>query len=239
MRKLTCLVLACTLSLIGFSQGYKLDSTLGIRKMQKDSILHALKMQRDSSYQAMVHMDSVKTEKEYAETVKWDKIRAATVYPILNAGSFSGVIPVKDPTEIPDPAIEYKLLFEMVANNSDSSAKDINSGLMEIVRVINLHVASGIPLKKITPVILVHGPALNAITTNAYFNEHFKMDNPNIKVVNDLSALGTKFIACGQAMAFFNIKRESLLPMVKISLTAQTVLTSYQLKGYIKIPVDK
>ena len=104
----------------------------------------------------------------------------------------------------------------------------------EIVRVINLHVASGIPLKKIYPVIVVHGPALNAFTTNEYFKEKFKMDNPNIKLINDLSALGTKFIACGQAMYFMDIKKESMLPLVKISLTAQTALSSYRLKGYLK-----
>lgn len=60
------------------------------------------------------------------------------------------------------------------------------------------------------------------------------MDNPNIKLINDLTNIGAKFISCGQAMAFFDIKKEDLLPMVKVSLTAQTVLSFYQLKGYIK-----
>jgi intracellular sulfur oxidation DsrE/DsrF family protein len=109
----------------------------------------------------------------------------------------------------------------------------LNSGLIEVVRKINLHVASGIPLKKIFPVVLIHAGALNAITTNKYYKEHYKLDNPNLKVINDLVNLGAKFIACGQAMAFFNIKADDLLPLVKISLTAQTVLSSYQLKGYV------
>ena len=239
MRKVVFVALACVLSLIGFSQHANQDSMLNIRKMQKDSILHRLKLQRDSSYHALIHIDSVKTEKDFAEMAKWDRIMSIATYPVLKEGTYSGVIPVKDPTEIPDPAMEYKLLFEVVSNNPDSTIKELNSGLVEIVRIINLHVASGIPLKKIIPVIVVHGPALNAITTNSYFNEHYKMDNPNIKVVKDLSDLGAKFIACGQAMAFFEVKKQSLLPQVKISLTAQTVLSSYQLKGYIKTPVEK
>ena len=129
--------------------------------------------------------------------------------------------------------IDYKLLFELTGNNPDSLAKQINFGLMEVVRKINLHFASGIPLKKIFPVIVVHAGALNAITTNKYYQEHHKLDNPNIKLINELVKPGAKFIACVQAIAFLNIKAEDLLPLVKISLTAQTVLSSYQLKGYV------
>jgi len=67
------------------------------------------------------------------------------------------------------------------------------------------------------------------------------MDNPNLKPIGDLDKLGTRFIACGQAMAFLNIKKEDLLPLVKVSLTAQTALSNYQLKGYVKyyVNVDK
>lgn len=45
--------------------------------------------------------------------------------------------------------------------------------------------------------------------------------------------MGAKFIACGQALAFFEVERESLLPVVKVSLTAQTVISGYQVKGYV------
>ena len=105
-----------------------------------------------------------------------EKMKGILEYPLLKAGDFSGVIPVKDPTEIPDPNIEYKLLFELVTNNPDSIAKDINTGLAEIVRVINLHIASGIPLKKIIPVIVVHAGALYAINNNAAYQKKYKLD---------------------------------------------------------------
>jgi intracellular sulfur oxidation DsrE/DsrF family protein len=221
MRQLACLIFFCITLLSGFSQS------------KRDSLLTEFNFKKDSSLRAMFHDDSLKIEKEFAEKAKWDKIKDIAVFPVLNAGEFSGVIPVKNPTEVPDPTIDYKLLFELTANNPDSLAKEINSGLIEVVRKINLHVASGIPLKKIFPVVLIHAGALNAITTNKYYKEHYKLDNPNLKVINDLVNLGAKFIACGQAMAFFNIKADDLLPLVKISLTAQTVLSSYQLKGYV------
>ena len=234
MRKVFLLVLTAMISLAGFSQHYNIDSSLSSLKTKKDSTLHAMKVQRDSIYRTTMHTDSVKADKDFTEKEKWENIKASAIYPVLRAGDNSGVIPVKDPTEIPDPKMEYKLLFEITANNPDSVAKEINYGLTEVARVINLHVASGIPLKNISPVIVVHAAALNALTTNEYYKEHFKVDNPNIKVINDLKNIGAKFIACGQAMAFFDIKREVLLPDIKISLTAQTALSYYRLKGYVQ-----
>jgi len=220
-------------SFAGFSQKYNIDSSLSSLRMRKDSTLRSLKTQRDSSFHAMMHADSVKADKDFSEKEKWEKIKAIAIFPVLNGGENSGVVPVKDPTEIPDPNMDFKLLFEVTANNPDSVAKEINYGLTEVARVINLHVASGIPLKRIIPVIVVHAGALNALTTNEYYKEHFKVDNPNIKLINDLKKIGARFIACGQAMAFLDIKREVLLPDIKVSLTAQTALSNYRLKGFV------
>lgn len=194
----------------------------------------SLRKAKDSILRAVIHEDSVKIEKQFAEAEKMEKMLAIVEYPLMKAGKFSGVVPVKDPAEIPDPNIDYKLLFELTTNNPDSTAKDINSGLMEIARVINLHVASGIPVKKIIPVVVVHAGALYAICNNEAYQKKYKLDNPNLKVIEELEKkAGVKFIACGQAMAFFEVKKEDLLPEVKVSVTAQTVLSHYQLKGYV------
>jgi len=224
MRKQLFLVMACMAFLFSSSQPFMSDS---LRKAKKDSTLHA-----------RMREDSIKTEREFGEGEKWDKLFAKLEYPLLKGGKFSGVIPVKDPTEIPDPNQEYKLLFELTANNPDSLAKDINQGLDEVTRVMNLHFASGIPAKKIIPVIVVHGPALAAISNNETYKRKFNMDNPNLKLIQDLEKAGAKFIACGQAMAFFDVKKEELLPEVKVSLTAQTVLSNYQTKGYILYSIE-
>jgi len=219
MRKFFFLILTCFSFLFASAQPAKNDS---------------LRKAKDSTLRATIHEDSIKIEKQFAETEKMEKMIALFEYPALKAGKFSGIIPVKGPTEIPDPNIDYKLLFELSFNNPDSIAKDINGGLSEITRVINLHVASGIPLKKIIPVIIVHGMALDAISNNETYRKKYKLDNPNIKTIDELKKItGAKFIACGQAMAFFEVKKEELLPDIKISLTAQTVLSHYQLKGYV------
>jgi intracellular sulfur oxidation DsrE/DsrF family protein len=223
MKQTALLLSFCLFSMFGFCQVSK-----------PDSILQAIKYKKDSTLRAWIHADSVKVQKSFAMKTKMAQIKPSLIYPVINAGDGSGVIPVKERTEIPDPTMDYKLLFEFILKNPDSAAAELNYSLVEIARIINLHVASGIPLKKIFPVIVVHGGALNVITTNAYYKEHFKMDNPNLKLINELEASGARFIACGQAMTYFDVKKEALLPFVKVSLTAQTVLSSYGLKGYVK-----
>jgi intracellular sulfur oxidation DsrE/DsrF family protein len=152
---------------------------------------------------------------------------------VINAGKFSGVFPVPEITEIPDPAIQYKLLFESTQGNPDSLMNEPDGDLVEIARMINLHVASGIPLKNIAVVVVMHGPALYAVSTDTVYLKKFKMNNPNLKLVRELEKAGTRFIACGQALDFGGLEKKDLLPDIKISFTAQTVLTSYQLKGYV------
>ena len=233
MKSFFLLILISFISLTGFSQQYNLDSAQASLKMKKDSTLHALKKQRDSSYYAQLHGDTLNVDKEFKEKTKWEKLKSVTLYPVFKAGDESGVIPVKYITETPDPKMDYKLLFELITGNPDSVAKQINFGLTEIARKMNLHVAAGVPLKKIFPVIVAHGPGLMAFTTNEFYKEKFKTDNPNLKIIRELEEKGAKFIACGQAMAFIDIKKEALLPVMKVALSAQTVLSDYMLRGYV------
>jgi intracellular sulfur oxidation DsrE/DsrF family protein len=177
--------------------------------------------------------ESLIRAKMVEDSLKMEKLLAIAQYPYIKGSKWSGVIPVADPTEIPDPTRDYKLLFELTGKNPDSLAKEINSGLDEVARVLNLHVASGIPANKIIPVIVIHGPGLEAITNNKYYKKKHSMDNPNLKIIQDLEIAGARFIACGQAMAFFETTKADLLPEIKISLTAQTVLSNYQLQGYV------
>jgi len=229
MKNIIFFLIAGLITCIGYSQTHEMDSFLKETALKKDSTLKAL-------YRA----DSIKVARQYEEQEMIAKFSAVAIYPILNAGPLSGVVPVENPTEIPDPKLEYKLLFELVQNIPESIS-GLDASLVEVARVLNLHVAAGIPAKRISPVIVVHGPALNAFATNEFYHAKFGTDNPNLKLISELEALGTRFIACGQAMFFFGVHKEALLPLFKVSLTAQTVLSSYQLKGYVlnKIEVDR
>ncbi len=158
-------------------------------------------------------------------------------YPAIKSSERSAVFPVTNVEELPDPKMKYKLLIELVdfgPKDPDSTIKkNINQGLSEVGRFINLHVADGIPKEKLDVVIVVHASALNAFLNNEAYKKKYGVDNPNIPVLKEMESIGVKLLACGQAILFFGLEKEQMLPNVKVVLTAQTVITSYQLKGYV------
>jgi intracellular sulfur oxidation DsrE/DsrF family protein len=163
-------------------------------------------------------------------------------YPLIKSSKWSGVIPVANTDKKPDVHQHYKLLMEVTTGMKDSaSAKDINEAIAEVGRLMNIHIAAGIPKKNIDVVVVAHGPILKSFYNNAVYKLKYKVDNPNLAVFDELLAAGVKFIACGQAMYFFDVKKEEMLPWMKVALSAQTVLTNYQLKGYVakKIETDR
>jgi intracellular sulfur oxidation DsrE/DsrF family protein len=176
--------------------------------------------------------------KAQKDSIKIAKLFSKAYYPLIKSSKYSGVIPVSNVTEKPDPSLQYKLLFEDVLGIKDSAAaKEISEGLSEVARIINLHIASGIPKNKLNAVLVVHGPALYALYNNEAYNKKYGVNNPNIELINELKNNGVKLIACGQAMNFFEVQQSEMVSGINISLTAQTVLSNYQLKGYVWYPI--
>lgn len=224
MKKVLITIAACAMSLVCFAQSGN----------------SVLTFSRDSALRSTIHRDSMKIEHQYAIKEHQNVFKAhfkqlikEEKFPVINAGIYSGVLPVQDITEIPDPSLQYKLLFQSTQSNPDSLMNKPDEDLVQIARIINLHVASGIPLKNISIVVVIHGPGLVTICNDAYYQKRFKVDNPNLKLIKELEKIGTRFIACGQAMDLMMLNKSDLLPLVKVSLTAQTALTGYQLKGYV------
>ena len=224
MRKLVTIFCLLLLFQTAFGQAILTDSARNFKK--------------DSTLKAVLHADSLRIEREYAEQEKWDHLFAKLTYPKIKEAKFGGVLPVANPNEIPDPNQVYKLLFEVIKGNPDSTRDEVDNSMAEVARVINLHLASGIPAKNILPVIVVHGSALHSFTSDAAYQQKYKSDNPNDKLLDELRSVGARFIACGQAMQFFEVPKEQLQPDVKVSITAQTVLSNYQLKGYVLYKVE-
>jgi len=156
------------------------------------------------------------------------------MYPAIKEAKYmAGVAPVKEIDEKPDPTIRYKLLMELTSfDGKDEAVKEINGPLGEVSRKINLHVAAGIPKNRIDLVIIVHASALYAFMNNEKYKRMYGVENPNARLIKELQDFGAKIIVCGQAMTWFHLERSDMLPGIKQALTAQTVLSTYELKGY-------
>ena len=158
------------------------------------------------------------------------------MFPAIKGYKWGGVAPVQNVTEPADPNMKYKLLMELTgfaAKGQETTAKnEINAGIGEVSRKVNLHVAAGVPGKNIDLVIIVHAGALFAFLNNEKYKRKYGIDNPNITIIKELQNFGAKIIVCGQAMTFLSLEMEDLVPGIKEALSAQTVLSTYELKGY-------
>jgi intracellular sulfur oxidation DsrE/DsrF family protein len=181
--------------------------------------------------------DKKLTKRQARMQAKFEKL---AIHPYVQTSLWTGVIPVKGITDNIDVNLPYKLLFSVTVGPSDSSsAKTENSGFTEIGRIMNLHVASGVPAKNLEVVVLVHGPSLFSLLTNSNYKKRYKIDNLNLPLIEELQSKGVKFIACGQALNVLNLSMDDLIPNIGLALSAQTMLSYYQLKGYILYNEDK
>lgn len=162
------------------------------------------------------------------------------MYPAVKSSKtmgWGGVVPVEGIDEAPDPNLKYKLLMELtiftVKQGDTAAIKEMNVGLIEAGRILNLHVAAGVPKDNIDLVLVVHAGALNAFLTNEKYKRKFDVDNPNMPLLKELAGFKTKIINCGQAMHYLGFEKEDFIPGIKVALTAQTVLSAYQSKNYV------
>ena len=174
------------------------------------------------------------------DSLRLAKFKAKGTYPLIKASPYSGVLPVSGITEKPDAMQKYKLVFSLTTGTRDADKiKEVNRGLAEIGRIINLHIAAGVSVENLDIVIVTHGQAMFAILNEPAFKKEFKSENPNLTIIKELESAGARFVACGQAMQFLEIKNDELLPSVKVAIAAKVALSTYQQKGYTQFEIDE
>lgn len=228
-------------ALINFTSGQN------IRK-DKIKLLYELLAEDEGKFKALSAELKKRVDTTYPEVFKrlWkecpnqkDTIENAAklMFPAVK-NLWAGVVVVDDIDELPDPNLEYNIVFDFTAiptvgeNKFKMDSSEVNWGLTDIGRIYNLHLAAGIPKEKIHFVAAVHAFAARSFLKNEEYKKRFKIDNPNIGIIEELDKVGVRFLLCGQSLNWMGDKKEMLLPQAKVSLTAQTTLSSYQLKGY-------
>jgi len=162
------------------------------------------------------------------------------IYPLIKIPKMGGVITINDPESLPDPKMKYKLMLNFTqAATSTVKKKEINGALAEAARIINLHIAAGVPKKNLEVVLIGHASGLFSLMNNAAYQKKFKIDNPNIPLINELQEAGVSFIVCGQAMNFLDIEKTSLLPGIQLAYSAKTTISTYGMKGFVLLDVNE
>ncbi|MBX2898587.1 MAG: DsrE family protein [Cyclobacteriaceae bacterium] len=150
------------------------------------------------------------------------------VNPVIK--SYGGIFPVPDAVEKPDPTLEYNIVIEI--ERASDKPDTLSWALNNVARLLNLHVAGGVPKEKIQVVLAIHGGAAYTVLNNQAHKAKYGVDNPNIKLYQELSEAGVKIYVCGQSLIARSIDRTKMVPQVKIATSMLTTLTTYQLKGY-------
>lgn len=113
--------------------------------------------------------------------------------------------------------------------------KTINPGLNNLARLMNLHGLGGVSKENLEVVAVMHGEATIAALSDEAYENRFETKNQNADLLKSLHEAGVTLFICGQSLKARKVDPNELADEVAISLSAITVLTTYQLDGYALI----
>ncbi len=129
----------------------------------------------------------------------------------------------------------YKVVFDL--SNASDEKFQLNRHLESVARFINMHVMNGVKLSNLDLAVVIHGAATrDGLTQKAYQDKYFD-DNPTLDMIEQLSDKGVDFYQCGQSIEFMGIKKSELASPIKLALSAMTMLSTLQSKGYSYVPL--
>ncbi|MCL5268245.1 MAG: DsrE family protein [Bacteroidetes bacterium] len=149
-------------------------------------------------------------------------------YPVIKG--YGPVHPLPDAAIQPDKSLNYKILFDITQAAKEKGK--VNPALDHLARLINVFASAGMMPDKMKLVAIIHGPATPVVLNNEEFKSKFGIDNPDIKLINDLKKSGVVFYVCGQALADNSYEHKWVNKGITIALSALTVVPTYQLRGY-------
>lgn len=148
-------------------------------------------------------------------------------YPIVN--DYGGIYEVENAVN-PDTELTYKIIVDL--KTVQPNKKEINSGLNNVARMMNLHGLGGVDAENLHVVVVVHGSATESILNNAGYQRKNQLDNPNLPLIDALKKAGVTFYVCGQSLIARNYDQTEVYKQVEVGLSMLTVVTTYMHKGY-------
>ena len=78
----------------------------------------------------------------------------------------------------PDPNQVYKVVID-IATSANDKTKPFYS-LINVARLMNLHVMGGVPKDKLKIVLAIHGGAVWSVLSDEEYNKKYGIDNPHV-----------------------------------------------------------
>jgi intracellular sulfur oxidation DsrE/DsrF family protein len=142
---------------------------------------------------------------------------------------------VDDPTFVIPANHVFKAFFIINAGGGDSVK--VNEQVMTMARYFNLHARNGVAENRVKAAAVFHGNGWPALLNDSAFAARFGgKPNPSRRVVEELLQHGAQLVLCGQTAGNRGIRREELLPGVKVAISAMSATEFFQSEGYHLIP---
>jgi intracellular sulfur oxidation DsrE/DsrF family protein len=170
---------------------------------------------------------SVQAQPENKSADKKFQFQNAVTMPVKDYGQ---VYNVPFAVDRPDSTMQYKIIFEASIEKMDSSK--IYEPLEIAARLYNLHVYGGVPQKNLEVVVVIGGVGIPAIMTNEAYKKRYGIDNPNLKILEELKVAGIKINGCAQAMMKYHIDPADVNPIITPIFSRLTTVSTYQMKGW-------
>lgn len=153
--------------------------------------------------------------------------------PVINAAGPSFL--VQDPTFATPARGDMKALFEINAGGGDTVK--VNEQLVSMARFFNHQARNGVAESRLKAAAVFHGGGWTALLTDSAFAARFGgKPNPSRQLVEELLQHGAQLVLCGQTAGARSIRRDELLPGVKVAVSAMTAMIVLQNEGYRFIP---
>jgi len=179
-------------------------------------------------------MGQTAIQKELTTQERFAKLEHKLIYPFLKGSKMTGVVPVDFATNVVEKNQGMKLIFDFTQGTAaDLQSTNINPGLEEVIRVLNLHVAAGIEKKKLKVIIIFHSASLMSLLNDAYYQAKYGVNNPNSDIIKQLHAANVEMVVCGQSIHLRELKPDQFLSEMAFAISAKTTLSKYQNLGYI------
>jgi len=151
------------------------------------------------------------------------------VNPVIKA--YGGIYNIPEATMRPSAELDYKIVIDLYSGTE--SPDKLNLALNNVARMINLHAIGGASVEKMKVVLAIHRDANDAVMNNKSYFDRYKVDNPNIQLIQALKSAGVKLTVCGQSLISKSVIPSQVLDEVEIATSHLTTVTTYQLNGYV------
>lgn len=150
------------------------------------------------------------------------------LYPVIEG---YGAIEIIDfQVELPNPTKSYKLINELYLRQ-ENKAK-LYGWLDYAARIMNAHVAAGVPEKNIKLAVVIFNEATSIVLDNDAYLRRFGMNNPNIELLDRMIEAGIEVIVCAQSMVKQDISPDMLHKGIQKAFSRITATSTLINSGY-------